>query len=69
MPNSSAWNVDLCMAKIWCGYYEGNTKSKRIQEKTEFRYQWRFEGVDVSLMHEKRTCLVSGMTKEEWKST
>lgn len=59
---------DIGMTKIWCGYYEGNTKSKRVQEKTGFRYQWRSEGVDVPLMHEKRTCHVSSLTKEEWKS-
>jgi RimJ/RimL family protein N-acetyltransferase/ribosomal protein S18 acetylase RimI-like enzyme len=54
------------MTKIWCGYYEGNTKSKRVQEKVGFKYQWKSEGVDVPLMQEKRTGHVSSMTKEEW---
>ena len=27
---------DLDMQKIWIGYYEGNTKSKRVQEKCGF---------------------------------
>ena len=57
---------DIGMAKVWVGYYEGNTKSKRVQEKCGFHYQWRSEGVDVPLMHEKRTGHVSSMTKEEW---
>lgn len=46
---------DIGMSKVWCGYYEGNTKSKRVQEKVGFKYQWTTEGVDVPLMHEKRT--------------
>ncbi len=57
---------DIGMNKVWCGYYEGNTKSKRVQEKAGFQYQWTTEGVDVPLMHEKRTGHVNCMTKEEW---
>ena len=58
---------DIGMSKVWCGYYEGNTKSKRVQEKVGFKYQWTTEGVDVPLMHEKRTGHVNAMTKEEWQ--
>ena len=58
---------DLGMTKVWVGYYEGNTKSKRVQEKAGFRYQWKSEGVDVPLMHEKRTGHVSSMTKDQWQ--
>ena len=56
---------DICMSKVWCGYYEGNAKSKHVQEKVGFKYQWTTEGVDVPLMHEKRTGHVNAMTKEE----
>ena len=55
------------MTKVWAGYYEGNIKSKRVQEKSGFRYQWKSEGVDVPLMHEKRTGHVSSMTKDQWQ--
>ena len=55
------------MTKVWAGYYEGNLKSKRVQEKSGFRYQWKSEGVDVPLMHEKRTGHVSSMTKDQWQ--
>ena len=58
---------DIGMTKVWVGYYEGNTKSKRVQEKSGFRYQWKSEGVDVPLMHEKRTGHVSSMTKDQWQ--
>lgn len=57
---------DIGMNKVWCGYYEGNTKSKRVQEKVGFKYQWATENVDVPRMHEKRTGHVNAMTKEEW---
>ena len=57
---------DLGMQKVWCGYYDGNTKSKRVQEKCGFRYQWTTEDVDVPLMHEKRIGHVNLMTKDSW---
>ena len=57
---------DIGMQKVWCGYYEGNLKSKRVQEKCGFRYQWTTEGVDVPLMHETRTGHVNLMTKDNW---
>ena len=58
---------DLEMQKVWIGYYEGNNKSKRVQEKCGFKYQWKSENVDVPLMHEKRTGNVSSMTKDQWQ--
>ena len=57
---------DLGMQKVWIGYYDGNTKSKRVQEKCGFIFQRRTENVDVPLMHEKRTELVNMMSKEDW---
>lgn len=56
----------LGMNKVWCGYYEGNEKSKRVQQKVGFQYQWTTKDVDVSLMHEKRIEHVSAITKAEW---
>ncbi len=58
---------DLGMARVWVGYYEGNDKSKRVQEKCGFRYQWRSENIGVPLLHEKRTGHVSSLTKEQWR--
>lgn len=57
---------DLGMQKVWCAYYDGNTKSKRTQEKCGFRYQWTAQNVDVPLMHEKRTGHVNLITKDVW---
>ena len=58
---------DIGMNKVWAGYYEGNSKSKRVQEKAGFRYQWKSEDVDVPLMKEKRTGYVSSVTKDQWQ--
>ena len=58
---------DLGMTKVWCGYYEGNLRSKRVQEKLGFRYQWTTEGLDVPQLGEKRTGHVSVLTRESWE--
>ena len=58
---------DIGMTKVWAGYYEGNDKSKRVQEKCRFRYQWKTESVDVPLMNETRTGHVSSITKDQWQ--
>ena len=56
----------LGMTKIWCGYYDGNLKSKRVQEKLGFHCQWTKKDAAVPLMNETRVCHVSSLTKKEW---
>ena len=58
---------DIGMTKVWAGYYEGNIKSKRVQEKCGFRYQWKSENIDVPLLHEKRTGHVNSLTIVQWQ--
>lgn len=58
---------EIGMTTVWVGYYEGNAKSKRVQEKSGFRYRWKSEDVDVPLLHEKRTGHVSSMTRDQWQ--
>ena len=58
---------DIGMQKVWVGYYEGKSKSKRVQEKCRFRFQRKSEGVDVPLMQEKRTGYVSSLTRDQWQ--
>ena len=53
---------DLGLARVWCGYYDGNEKSKRVQEKLGFRHVRSTEGVDVPLLHETRTEHVNRLT-------
>ena len=58
----------LGMSVIWCGYYEGNAKSKRVQEKLGFRYHHSCQEVEVPLMNEIRVGHTNFMTKEDWES-
>ncbi len=58
---------DLKMNRIWCGYYDGNEKSCRVQEKLGFVYQHKTEGIEVTLLNEIRTGHSNLMTKERWQ--
>ena len=60
---------ELGMTTIWCGYYEGNYKSKRVQEKLGFIYHHTCEEVAVPLMTEVRVGHTNYMTKEQWKKS
>ena len=55
------------MNRIWCGYYDGNEKSRRVQEKLGFVYQRKTEGIEVSLLGEIRTGHVMLMTRKQWE--
>ena len=57
---------DLGLARVWCGHYLGNEKSKRVQEKLGFKYQWTNENVPVPQMGKTRTGIVNMMTREDW---
>ena len=43
---------ELHLEKVWCGYYDGNIKSKRVQEKCGFQYQYTKENIPCSLLNE-----------------
>ena len=58
---------NLGMRAVWCGYYEGNQKSKRVQEKLGFVYRYTTEGLEVTLVNEIRTGHTNLMTKERWQ--
>jgi len=57
---------DLKLKKIWCGHFEGNLKSKRVQEKCGFVYQYTKENIPWPLLNDIRTEHVSVLTKERW---
>ncbi len=58
--------ADLGLQRVWCGYYDGNDKSRRVQEKLGFRHQWSTENLPVPQMGETRTGHVNLMTHDEW---
>ena len=57
----------LGMRAVWCGYYDGNDKSRRVQEKLGFVYQHKTEGIAVTLMNEIRTGHTNRMTRQHWQ--
>lgn len=58
---------ELGMQAVWCGYYEGNEKSRRVQEKLGFEYRYTTKDLDVKLLNEKRVGHTQLMTKERWE--
>ncbi|WP_276624407.1 GNAT family N-acetyltransferase [Syntrophomonas wolfei] len=58
---------DLNLKQLWCGYFEGNTKSKRVQEKCGFKYHHTNENIPWPLMNDIRTEHISCLPKNEWK--
>lgn len=59
---------DLGMRAVWCAYYDGNTKSSRVQEKTGFTYHHTVPDMDVPLLEEKRVCHVTHMSRADWEA-
>ena len=59
---------DLGLQRVWCGYYDGNEKSKRVQEKLGFRYMGSSDAVPVPQMGEIRKGHRNLLTREEWLS-
>ena len=60
---------DLNLKTIWCGYFDGNDKSRRVQEKCGFTYHHTENDKVWLLMNDTRTEHISRITKEEWKNT
>lgn len=58
--------MDLGMQKMWAGYFDGNGKSRRVQEKCGFRYRFTKENVASQLVGELRTEHITCLTKTEW---
>lgn len=56
----------LGLEKIWCGYFDGNEKSRRVQDKCGFVYQYTREHVPCSMLDEARTEHISCLTRADW---
>ena len=56
---------DLKLERIWCGYFDGNMKSKRVQEKCGFTYHHTNEDIYCKLMGDIRTEHVTCMSRED----
>lgn len=59
---------DLKLDKIWCGYFDGNEKSKRVQEKCGFVWHHTRKDVCCELMGDIRTEQITCLTRSDWLS-
>ena len=59
--------TDICLDILWCGYFEGNDKSRRVQEKCGFTYHHTNKDIHWKMMDDIRTEHITRLTKEEWK--
>ncbi len=60
--------IDLGMRTIWCGYYDGNAKSRTVQEKLGFVFHHTDDEVDVPLLNEVRIGHTNVLTRKRWLS-
>lgn len=58
---------DIGLNTIWCGYFEGNEGSKRVQDKCGFTYHHTEEDMYWALLDKNVTEHVMYMTREMWE--
>ena len=59
---------DLGLQGLWCGYYDGNRNSARVQEKCGFTFHHEKENVLCELMGDIRTERFTYLSKERWQA-
>ena len=57
---------DLGLSRIYCGYFEGNNKSKRVQEKCGFTFD-RIEKTYVIMFEETRKEYINVLCASDWE--
>lgn len=57
---------ELDISTIWCGYFDGNEKSKRVNEKCGFKFHHTEKDKEWPLINETKTQHVTCITKKEW---
>lgn len=60
--------AELGYRRLWCGYFEGNERSRRVQEKCGFRFHHTNRDIHWALMDDIRTEHVTCLTVEEWQA-
>lgn len=58
--------ADLKLETLWCGYFEGNIKSKRAQEKCGFVYHHTNKDIHWKLMDDIRTEHITRLERKAW---
>ena len=59
---------ELDLNTLWCGYFDGNDRSKRVLEKCGFHFHHTERNKAWPLMGSTRTQHVMHITKKEWCS-
>ena len=59
---------ELGCRRLWCGYYEGNEKSRRVQEKCGFVPHHTQENARCKHLDECRTEHFTTLTREKWEA-
>ncbi|MDU1052963.1 GNAT family N-acetyltransferase [Clostridium baratii] len=57
---------ELGLKTLWCGYFDGNEKSLRAQEKCGFEYHHTNYDKPWPLMGDVRTEIITCITKAKW---
>lgn len=60
--------VDLRLSTLWCGYCDGNDRSRRVQEKCGFVFHHTEKDVTCEPMGDVRTAHISCLTKRMWEN-
>ena len=58
---------ELNLTALWCGYFDGNDKSKRVQEKCGFRFHHTEPNKEWPLINATKTQHITHITKKEWR--
>ena len=58
--------TELGLERIWCGYYVGNDKSRRVQEKCGFVYQRTLENQPCRIAGVFHDEIISCITRAQW---
>lgn len=58
--------TELSLDKIWCSYFDGNLKSRRVQEKCGFTYVRTERDVPWKALGKTFTEHISCLTREAW---
>lgn len=61
--------LELGLDGLWCGHYEGNSRSQRVQEKCGFTFHHSEENVHCDLLNEVRTEHFSYLAKADWEES
>ncbi|ADL34571.1 acetyltransferase GNAT family [Butyrivibrio proteoclasticus B316] len=59
---------DLGLETIVCGYFDGNDRSKRVQEKCGFTYRYTNENSNIPMLSEVRVEHMGMITRDEYYS-